>query len=143
MFWTSNLYSFSIKENCICTMTRYHAEPNINILLIRNLPFESDDRQWSYPLMILLHCLWAKSNNRTCGQFKCDVTWFCFCYDFMQTKKVDCKMSTKNVSNYKWKIFRDIFGQLHTQEFKATKKQMRLQLNEKKSKESRPDGSTW
>ena len=52
-------------------------------------------------------------------------------------------MSTKNVSNYKWKIFRDIFGQLHTQEFKATKKQMRLQLNEKKLKESRPDGSTW
>ena len=36
-------------------------------------------------------------------------------------------MSTKNVNNYKLKTFRDIFGQLHTQEYK---------LNEKKSKES-------
>ena len=45
-------------------------------------------------------------------------------------------MSTKNVNNYKSKTFRDIFGQLHTQEYKATKKQIvKLQLNEKKSKE--------
>ena len=52
-------------------------------------------------------------------------------------------MSTKNLNNYKWKTVRDIFGQLHTQEYKATKKLIvRLQLNEKKSKdtenESRP-----
>ena len=34
--------------------------------------------------------------------------------------------------------FRDILGQLHTQEYKATKKHVvRLQLNEKKLKESR------
>ena len=46
-------------------------------------------------------------------------------------------MSTKNVNNYKYKTFRDIFRQLHTQEYKTTKKQaVRLQLNEKKSKES-------
>ena len=46
-------------------------------------------------------------------------------------------MSTKNVNNYKLKTFRDIFGQLHTQEYKTTKKQIvRFQLNEKKSKES-------
>ena len=39
-------------------------------------------------------------------------------------------MSTKNVNNY------DTFGQLHTQEYKTTKKQIvSLQLNEKKSKE--------
>ena len=39
-------------------------------------------------------------------------------------------MSTKNVNDYKQKTFRDIFGQLHTQEYKATKKQIvRLQLN--------------
>ena len=31
--------------------------------------------------MIALYCLWAKSNNRMCGQFECDVTWFCFCFD--------------------------------------------------------------
>ena len=32
-------------------------------------------------------------------------------------------MSIKNVNNCKQKIFRDIFRQLHTQEYKATKKQ--------------------
>ena len=39
---------------------------------------------------------------------------------------------TKNKSNYKYRAFRDIFGQLLKQENKATKKQIvRLQLNEK------------
>ena len=28
-----------------CAMTRHHAEPNINILLTRNLPFDSDITQ--------------------------------------------------------------------------------------------------
>ena len=65
--------------------------------------------QWSIPL----HCLWAKSNNRTRDQFEYDVTWFCFCFDFvrshvrcgfcsivrlpfqvLQIKQVDCKLST-------------------------------------------------
>ena len=32
-------------------------------------------------------------------------------------------MSNKNVNNCKWKTFLDIFGQLHTQEYKATKKE--------------------
>ena len=36
---------FFIKENCICDMIRNHAEPNINILLTRNLLFDSDIRQ--------------------------------------------------------------------------------------------------
>ena len=36
---------FFIKENWICAMTRHQAEPNINILLTRNLPFDSDFRQ--------------------------------------------------------------------------------------------------
>ena len=66
-------------------MTRNHDEPNINILLARNLPFESDVRQWSHPLMIPLHGLWAKSNNTTLGQFECDMTWFCFCFDFVRS----------------------------------------------------------
>ena len=34
-----------IKENWICAMTRHHAEPNINILLKGNLPFDSDVRE--------------------------------------------------------------------------------------------------
>ena len=109
-----------IKENWICAMTRHHAEPNINILLKGNLPFDSDVREWSHPLMIPLHCLWAKSNNRTRGQFECDVTWFCSCFDFVrsharcgccsivclrfqvvQVKQIDWKMNTKNMNNYK------------------------------------------
>ena len=58
----------------------------------------------------------------------------------MEIKQVDCKISTKKVNKYN-KI-RDVLGQLHTKEYKATKKQVvRLQLNrnivdEKKSKES-------
>ena len=35
--------------------------------------------------MIPLHCLWAKWNNRTRSQFECDVTWFCFCLDFVRS----------------------------------------------------------
>ena len=82
--------------------------------------FDSDVRQWSHPFMIPLHCLWDKSNNRTCSQFESDVTLFCFCcdivhshahcgccsivclrYQVVQIKQVYCKMSTKNVNNYK------------------------------------------
>ena len=64
VFWTSNI--FFIKENWISAITRHYTdtEPNINILLTRNLPFGSYVRQWSYPLTIPLNCLWAKSNNR-------------------------------------------------------------------------------
>ena len=78
-----------IKENWICAMIRYHDEPN-NLLLTRNRPFEPDVRQWSYPLMIPLHCLWDKSNNTTYCQFVCDVIWFCFCFNFVRlfTSKV-------------------------------------------------------
>ena len=140
-----------------------------HIFLTINLPFDSDVRQWNHPFMIPLHWWWAKSNNRTRSHFECDVTWFCFCFDFVhsharcrccfivcfqvgQIKQPDCKMSTKNVNNYKWKTFPDIFRQLH----KATKKQIvKLQLSEKKSRkawqdywvdtknESRPEGRTW
>ena len=102
-----------IKENWIYAMARHHAEPDINILLTRNLPFDSYVRQWSHPLMIPLHCLWAKSNNRTRGQFECDVNRFCFCFNFVrshtccgccsivclrfqvvQIKQIDCKLNT-------------------------------------------------
>ena len=64
------IFIFFIKENWICAITRHHAEPN-NISLTRNLAV-------SHPVMIPLHCVWAKSNNRTRGQFECDVVWFCF-----------------------------------------------------------------
>ena len=70
-----SIFIFFIKENWIWVMTRHHAD---NILLTRNLHFDSDVRQWSHPLMILLHCLWANSNYRTRGQFECDMTLFLF-----------------------------------------------------------------
>ena len=70
MFWISNLHFF-IKENWICIMTRHHAN---NILLTRNLPFDSNNCQWNHPLMIPLHCLRAKSNDRTSGQFENKMT---------------------------------------------------------------------
>ena len=36
---------FFVKEKWICGMNRQHTEPNINILLTRNLLFDSDVRQ--------------------------------------------------------------------------------------------------
>ena len=86
MFWTFNIYFFT-KENWICAMTRHKAEPNINILLTRNLPFDSFWRQTVKPSFndISLHCLWYKSNNKTRGQFECEVTWLCFCFDFARS----------------------------------------------------------
>ena len=88
-----------------------------SVLLTRNLPFDSSDaRRWSHPLMIPLHCLWANSNDRMCGQFECDVTCFCFCFDLVRShalrgrcsyvfnlcKKIQVgyKMSNKNVNSY-------------------------------------------
>ena len=94
----------------------------------KNLSFDSDVRQWSHPLMIPLHCLWDKLNNRTCGHFEYDVALFfyyyyyyfvhslarcscsivCLLFQVMQIKQVDCKMSTKknffeeNISWYFW-----------------------------------------
>ena len=128
-----------IKENWICTMTRYHAN---NILSARNLPFASDVRQRSHTLMIPLLCLWAKSNNRKRGHFEYDAALFIFLFLFdfvhssharwgccsivclrfqaMQIKQVDCKMSTKK--SFIKRTFRDIFGHLHTEECKAMKK---------------------
>ena len=35
----------SITENWICSMTRHDAQPTTNILLTRNFPFDSDDKQ--------------------------------------------------------------------------------------------------
>ena len=61
-------------------MNRHHIEPNMNISLTRNFSFDSEVRQLSHPLMISLHCLRAKSKNRTCGQFEYDLTWCCCCF---------------------------------------------------------------
>ena len=83
--------------------------------------------------------------------------WFCLCFDFvcsharcaccsivclrfqvMEVKQTGWKINTKNMN-----IINNV-GQLHTQEFKATKKQIvRLQLNEKKSKESQTRLMSW
>ena len=77
------IFIFFIKENCNCAMTRCHAN---NILLARNLSWDSDFRQWSHPLMIPSYCLWAKSNKKTRGQFEYDVTlFFLFWFDFVHS----------------------------------------------------------
>ena len=60
-------------------MTRHHAN---NISLARNLPFDSEVRQGSHPLMIPMHCLWAKSNNRMRGHFEYDVA-LCFYFSLI------------------------------------------------------------
>ena len=61
--WMSNLYYyfFFIKENWISAMIRHRAESDEK-LLTRKLSLDSGVRQWNYPLMIPLLCLWL---NRT------------------------------------------------------------------------------
>ena len=110
------IFIFLIEEHWICSMNRYHAESSINILLTRNLLFDSDIRRWRHPLMIPLHYLLANLNNRMRGQFECDVTCFHFCFEILcshalcrccsivclrfqvvQIKQIYYKSSTKNV----------------------------------------------
>ena len=74
--------------------------------------------------MDLRHGLWAELNNRARGQFGCNRTWFCFCFNFVssnaqcscssiislrfqvkQIKQVNCKISAKNVNYYRQKTF--------------------------------------
>ena len=118
------IFIFFIKENYNCAMTKYHVN---NILLARNLSWDSDVRQWSHPLMIPSYCLWVKSNKRTRGQFEYDVLYlFLFWFDFvhsharcgcfsivclrfqvMQIKQINWKMSTKKT--FFEKIFCCIF----------------------------------
>ena len=71
-------------------------------------------------IVIWYHCSFCGLNC----QLKCDVTWFCLCFDFVrlyvrygccsivylcfevgQIKQVGCKMSTKNVKNVNEKHF--------------------------------------
>ena len=68
---------FLIKENWF---TRYHAESNINILLIKSLPFDSGVRQWSYLLMILLHCIITRLNQTIERVVNLNVTWLGFIF---------------------------------------------------------------
>ena len=94
---------FLIKENWICVMARHLSQT-----FTGKPPFDPDVRPWSHPLIMSLHFLCAELKNRMRGQFECDMTWFCSCFDFVclrfqvvQIKQVDCKISTKNVNNCK------------------------------------------
>ena len=112
------IFILFIKEIWICAMTRRHAQPNIKMLLTRSLPFDSYVREWSHPLMQWYHCIIC-GLNRTRGEIECDVIWFCFdfyfvrlharcsccsivclCFQVVQIKEVDCKMSSTNVNDF-------------------------------------------
>ena len=80
-------FFFFIKENWICAMIRHRAN---KILLTRNLPFDPHVRQWSHPIIIPLHCLWAKSNNRTHGQLEYEVTLFFCLFVFVWFRSFTC-----------------------------------------------------
>ena len=112
----SSLFFF-VKENWILAMIRNHAN---NILLTRNLHFDSDVRQWSHPLIYC--CIVCGLNRTTERVVSLSVTWLCFdfvcsharcgcssivCLRFqdMQIKQVDCKMNTKIVNKNHFVIF--------------------------------------
>ena len=63
MFWVSNLYFF-IGENWISPWTDIMLSQTFIYYWQEIFHIDSGVRQWSHPLMIPLHCLSAKSNNR-------------------------------------------------------------------------------
>ena len=120
-------------------MTRRHAGPN-NTLLTKNLPFVSYIRQSSHPLMIPLHFLCAKSNAWWIWMW-CD--WFCFDFDFvcLHARCSCCPIVCLRFEVVQIKQTQRL--QLDTK-YKATEKQIvKLQLNEKKSKESQTGLMSW
>ena len=95
------------------------AEPNINILLTRNLPFDPDVRHGGHLLMIPLHfCGTKRATERVVNL---NVIWLGFVFvlisfiqlhgvvvvpvfprfQFVQIKQVDCKINIENVNDYK------------------------------------------
>ena len=84
MFQTSNFY-FLLRKIRFVPCPDIMFSQTLMYYGQKNPHFDSDIRQWSHPLMIPLHWLWAKLNSRTCGQFECDVTWFCFYFDFVRS----------------------------------------------------------
>ena len=94
-------FIFFIKENWICAMTR-HAEPDINILLTRNLPFDSimSDSE-------AIHCIVCGLNRTRECVVNLNVTWLGFAFvlisfvhmygavvQVVQIKQVYYKLST-------------------------------------------------
>ena len=110
----------SLREQLICLT-------NFIIIIIISSSSSSSSRSSSSSsitiiiIIIINNNILQQSNNRTRGQFECDVTWFGFCFGFVrsharcdccsivclrfqvvQIKQVDCKMSNKNVNNYEF-----------------------------------------
>ena len=129
------IFIYFIKENWICAINRHYAT---NIWLARNLPFGPDITQGSHPLMIPLHCLRDKSNNRTRNQFEYDVALVFFVFVWFrsftctmqllfhslrfqdrQIKLVECKISTKKL--FFKKTCRVSFAQVHIKNVKPQK----------------------
>ena len=71
-------------------MTRHHAEPNVNILLTRNLFFDNGCQTVRPSFMIPLHVCELNGATEPVANLN-DVTWFCFCFDFVRSHaQCDC-----------------------------------------------------
>ena len=64
------IFIIFIRGNWICAMT--------NFMLSQTLI-----HYWQEIFFLTL--TWAKSNNRKRGKLECDVTWFCFYFDFVRS----------------------------------------------------------
>ena len=116
VFWTSNRSIFWLKK------TGFEPWPDIMLIIcywqeIFLLPLTSD----SETILWLYQCLVCGLNRTIEHVVNLNVTWLCFCFDFVhshvqccccskvclrfedvQIKQVDCKMSTKNMNNYNY-----------------------------------------
>ena len=114
MFRTSNLYIVFIKENWICFMTRHLAEPDINIIDKKSSfwlwhqtgkPYFNDtivcwlNRTTEH--VVSLNVMWL-SFDFVRSRARCGCCFInCLRFQVVERKQADCKMSTKNVNNYK------------------------------------------
>ena len=73
---SSDVFIFFIDKNWIWTMTRDHSN---NILLTRNLPFDSDVGE---AILYLYHCIVCGLNRTIERVVNLNVTWLCFCFVF-------------------------------------------------------------
>ena len=76
---SSDVFIFFIDKNWIWTMTRDHSN---NILLTRNLPFDSDVGE---AILYLYHWIVCGLNRTIERVVNLNVTWLCFCSYFVHS----------------------------------------------------------
>ena len=97
-------------------MTKYHVDANVNILLHKfhwqfpitycgfwlvNILLRKFDTSSKKEMKMIKTQIFFMENNKKCQERVCCCSIDCLSFQVVQIKQVDCKMSTKDVNNYK------------------------------------------